>query len=411
VKILADIREQLQKRTGFSAKFVPEEAVRLAIHARLGTLSLGSAEEYWRQLDRSEEEWAKLIEEIVVGETWFFRDEKPFEFLAAEAQKRSAPLQILSAPCSTGEEAYSIAMALLSGGVSPGKFAIEACDISDRALQIARNRTYKLQSFRGGSFFRSGHFEKLANGQFRVCDEVAEKVRFSQQNLLAGGELLSRSYDVIFCRNLIIYLDDGAREKLLEVLKHLLPDNGLLFVGHAEAGVLNTREFQPCALAGAFAFRKAGMSSRPKPTRVVSPLPLEPRSARQTKPFSRTSPDRTATPATEPRGNPMANDDVHFQRASALADEGKLGEAAAICSDCLKLNPLSQPWIHLLAVIRTAQGSLAQAEQLFNQVAYLNPEHAEAMIHLEQLCHARGDETGARRWRQRIMRIQGTAAK
>ena len=112
---------------------------------------------YYHEVLHSGPELNKLIEEVIIPETWFFRDSKPFQSLDTLVKKKyiktiasGKKLRILSAPCSTGEEAYSIAMVMINNGLTSNQFHIDAIDISNRNIEIASIGIYGLNSFRGG---------------------------------------------------------------------------------------------------------------------------------------------------------------------------------------------------------------------------------------------------------------------
>ncbi len=146
---------------------------------------------------------------MVVTETWFFRDPETFaafvrlvreEWLPAHT---TAPLRLLSVPCSSGEEPFSLVMALLDAGVPAERFQIEAVDISARALARAERGVYGRNSFRGKDLaFRDRYFQPSEEG-FVLDPAVRDCVRFCQGNFLSDDFLTGRaSYDFIFCRNL-----------------------------------------------------------------------------------------------------------------------------------------------------------------------------------------------------------------
>src|SRR5262249_28978799 len=144
----------------------------------------------------SKHEIQELIETVVVPETWFFRDAKAFEVLAEFVVHEWLPaspqgsLKILSGPCSTGEEPYSVAMALLDVGMPAHRFTIDAVDISARAVAKAKAGVYGANSFRGQSLeFRERYFEETAIG-YTLKRSVCRSVAFHQSNLLSAEQLI-----------------------------------------------------------------------------------------------------------------------------------------------------------------------------------------------------------------------------
>ncbi len=149
---------------------------------------------------------------MIVPETWFFRYPESFATLAKLATKRLAELnnmralRILSLPCSTGEEPYSIAMALLDAGLKPHQFKVDGMDVSPLSVDKARRALYGKNSFRGQDIaFRDRHFIPENDG-YRLSARVLEQVRLQVGNLLDPTLLANEPpYDFVFCRNLLIY--------------------------------------------------------------------------------------------------------------------------------------------------------------------------------------------------------------
>src|SRR5207249_345639 len=212
---------------------------------RLLACELQETHAYWERVRASEAELQELIEAVVVPETWFFRDREAFAALALTVYEDwlgahpEDDLRLLSLPSSTGEEPYSMAMALLDAGFPANRFRVDAVDISARALARAGHAVYGKNSFRGNELgFRDRHFEATTHG-YRLSDAVRRQVQFQQGNLLAAGFLPGvESYDVIFCRNVLIYFDRAAQDRALTVLVRLLTPKGVLFVAPSETGLL-----------------------------------------------------------------------------------------------------------------------------------------------------------------------------
>ena len=234
------------------------------VQRRRAACGLSDPDAYLRQLTDSEEEWVKLVDAVVVLETWFFRDWEPFVFLrkfvASEWRPahRGETLRVLSVPCSTGEEPYSIAMALLDEGLTANDFCIDAVDVSRDALDRGAAAAYDKHAFRGEHLeFRDRYFEQTAQG-YRLNPEVVRPVDFQCGNILNSRFLTDRrSYDIIFCRNLLIYLDPAGQQRVVRVLDRLLAQDGVLFTGHVETSYLLGPGFVHIPHRRAFAYRKA----------------------------------------------------------------------------------------------------------------------------------------------------------
>ena len=252
----------LKQRIGLDVASVGEAIIERAVRQRSQVSQAQTADEYWQHLQRSHDEQQALIEAVIVPETWFFRYPESFATLARLAVARLAEikqmraLRILSLPCSTGEEPYSIAMALLDAGLAPHQFKVQGIDVSPLSVERARRGVYGKNSFRGGDLaFRERHFVEHADG-FHIADRVREQVRLQVGNLLDPGLLANEpSYDFVFCRNLLIYFDQPTQKQVFDVLKALTHVDGVLFIGPAEGSLLGRHGMRSIGVPQSFAFR------------------------------------------------------------------------------------------------------------------------------------------------------------
>ena len=240
--LLAEFENLLKQAMGLDAASIGSTSIERAVQKRLAQCKLEGLREYWKLVSTSESERQELIEAVVVRETWFFRDREAFTGLVRivqedwPASRAQSPLSLLSLPSSSGEEAYSIVMALLDAGLTAERFRVDGIDISRRALALSERAIYGENSFRGNDLdFRGRYFEATAQG-YRLSDHVRRQVRFQAGNLFATDFMPDvESYDVVFCRNLLIYFDRATQEELVARLtRHLVP-GGYLFVGHSES--------------------------------------------------------------------------------------------------------------------------------------------------------------------------------
>jgi chemotaxis protein methyltransferase WspC len=415
---LATIEKLLKETMGLNSASIGSSAINRAVQQRMRERQIEHEEDYLLRLRASAVELQQLIDQVIIPETWFFRDRHPFVALARYAQAhwrrhdRTGPLRILSAPSSTGEEPYSIAMTLLDAGLKPGDFHIDAIDISEPNLHRARAGLYREHSFRGGEVdFRDRYFLRSEQG-YLLRPEIRDHVRFQHANLLAPGFCVDCAlYDVVFCRNLLIYFDRATQAQALQVLERLLHPKGILFLGHAEAGVMAGRDFSPLEHPRSFAF----VRGRKKPATECSSVDthntaparrrasLAPQSsAPKSRPFATMElpPVVVATP--------IASDHrVVLDTATRLADEGHMAEAATVCATYLQQHGPDVQAFYLLAVVREAVGEPAEAEALLRKALYLEPNHYEALTHLAVLLNQRGDMANAELMRQRAQRSHG----
>ena len=218
---------------------------------RLRQLQLADYHEYCELLrsPAGEDELRFLIDRISTNHTHFFREMKHFDFLRdnvlppwrAQSPARKEMFRLWSAACSSGEEPYSVAMHLAEHLAPPGPntWQIESSDISTRVLEIAERGVYDSEKLAGISQeLLRRHFQKGTRawqGQFRIKEEIRQRIGFHQLNLLEAHYPFARPFDVIFCRNVMIYFDRPTQEALVGYLAERLVPGGYLMVGHSES--------------------------------------------------------------------------------------------------------------------------------------------------------------------------------
>lgn len=229
------------------------------LHGRLAKLKLKSFKQYYDYLtkggDQNGIELKNFLEAITTNETYFFRSSKQFDFLAstviprlverkeAEGDKR---LRFWSSACSTGEEAYSIAIAVIESVPNPKQWTIDifASDINSSVLKIAMSGVYEADCIREvKDTIVSKYFQRdKKDDRYRIKDFLRAMVKFSTHNL---KDIFNHSnLDTIFCRNVMIYFDDASKEKVLNNLSHVLAYNGYLFLGQSESLIGNNNLFE-----------------------------------------------------------------------------------------------------------------------------------------------------------------------
>ena len=271
MKTHSKIAALLKQAMGLDVATVGRTALEHAVRSRIAASGVGDAERYWERLANSDAELQELIEAMVIPETWFFRDTEAFTALVTIVVNewlpghRGQPLRVLSVPCASGEEPYSIAMALLDAGLSPHQFKVDAVDISARSLALARRAVYAKNSFRSAELsFRDRYFRER-QGRYELATTVRERVHFQAGNLLAPGCVVGADpYDFVFCRNVLIYFDGPTQQQVISKLGKLLAAEGILFVGPAEAFLVRGNRFVSTPHPRAFAYRKATTASVPR---------------------------------------------------------------------------------------------------------------------------------------------------
>jgi chemotaxis protein methyltransferase WspC len=396
-----DFDALLREAIGLDAASLGPSAIARAVAQRQAACRLEDVHAYWLRVRSSPTELQELIEAVVVPETWFFRDPAAFDALARMAAQAlvdnpARELRLLSLPCSSGEEPFSMAIALLEAGVPANRFHIDGIDISARALALAAQAVYGSNSFRGGDLgFRDRHFAPLGAGKWQPSDEVRARAAFRQGNLFAADFLAGRgSYDFVFCRNVLIYFDPETQARAVQVLMRLLVPGGALFVGPSETSLLPRERFASAQLPMAFAFRLTAPGTTPPP-------PARKRAAQPPLPV----PGRARRAAAERA--PAAAPPPTVAQVRALADQGRLAEARAAGERLLREQGPGAEVFCLLGTIRGANGDSAAADALYRKALYLEPSHPESLAHLALLLEARGRGEQARVLRARLRRSGG----
>lgn len=443
-----DFSAVLKRKMGLDSGSIGSAAIERAVRHRMQAVDSDDEQEYLARLQASPAEMQQLIEAVIVPETWFFRYPESQAAMATLARERLfAPgaearvLRVLSVPCSSGEEPYSIAMALLDAGVPPARFQIDAVDISERMVEFARRACYGRNSFRGDNLsYRDRHFTETADGH-QLADAVMARVRFLAGNLF-DAHLLPNvlPYDFVFCRNLLIYFDAATQEQAVALLKGFARRDGVLFVGPAETSLMTGRRLPALPLARAFAFHAeaakpaepvaaAWIPPAPRPlagqvpvhasahasarmsTSVPTQMPARMQSQMSTP--SQAAGARAAAPSPSasrpsPAGMPAASAGADIEAAlraiAVLADQGRVQEAMAQCRVHLAQHGASAEALYLLGLLQDAGGDTRQAQAAYRKALYLDPTHREALLHLAALVESEGDAEGARRLQARAAR-------
>jgi chemotaxis protein methyltransferase CheR len=236
--------------------------------ALAGRLRSANAEKLIRQ----------VVEAMTTNESFFFRDDKPFQHFRSQALPRlhagrapTAPLRVWSAASSSGQEAYSLAMIVAECRATLGDRRIEiiGTDLAQEQLTRARDGLYTQFEVQRGLPIQllMRHFRKEENN-WRLSDVIRGMVQYKEWNLLSDLRPLGK-FDVVFCRNVLIYFDQATKAKVLEAIAQQMPEDGLLYLGGAETVLGITSRFAPLptergvyGLAGAAA--TTGVAQRPQ---------------------------------------------------------------------------------------------------------------------------------------------------
>ena len=386
---LEQFERMLKDTMGLDVASIGIATLERAVLERQRACQLRDATAYWERARASETERQALIESVVVSETWFFRDRQAFAALASFIQNEwlrgDQMIRLLSLPCSTGEEPYSMAMALLDAGVPANRFRIDAIDISGRVLRHAQHAVYGKSSFRGADFaFRERHFQPVPGGH-RLSEQVRRQVAFRHGNVFATAPVEAGCYAAIFCRNMLIYFDRDAQDRAVAALSRMLAPTGLLFVGSSESGVLHNHPFTSAKMPMAFAFKKGRASVEPKrPARVAD----APRPAPARRPIVTAQPAASKPAA---RQSSATSSSTPLDAALALANSGHFAEAAKSCEEHMRIHGPVPEVFYLLGLVRDAVGNHSEAAGYYRKALYLNPRHHDALVHLALLLEKQGE--------------------
>lgn len=240
-------REYFYRKTGIQFDESKRYFVDKRLVERIEATDSGCFRNYFMMLrfESSGDEIQTLTNVMTVNETYFFREEYQFKCLVnsilpeiVRHKKDNKPIRIWSVPSSSGEEPYSIAMYLLEywAGIEQWDVEIISSDIDTRILTQARRGSYSARSVQNlpkgllQKYFTSG-----ADG-YGICEELKQAVEFTRVNLMNAADVRGyRDFEVIFCRNLLIYFDDLSRRQAADTFFDALNPGGFLCLGHSES--------------------------------------------------------------------------------------------------------------------------------------------------------------------------------
>jgi chemotaxis protein methyltransferase WspC len=391
-------------------------AAERAIRARMAKLKIDDEARYLASIDAREMQ--ELIDLVVVPESWMFRDPLAFEaavrLLKSRAGQVDRKLRILSIPCAGGEEPYSMAIALQEAGIPATAYSIDAFDLSAAALDRARSGIFTANAFRGGDLaYRERHFEQTGR-LYQLKDSIREPVTFSHANVLTFDIATTQGYyDVIFCRNLLIYFNAANVARAAGNLLASLRDDGVLFAGYSEVPAFCNNGFEALRLPGAFALQKGsaktiapqrpGAARPPMRQAGAAQPPLRLRAAAAARPASRPGVAAALPPTPPPATSAVSVEEL--ARVRAQADGGDLDAAAKVCEAILQRAPDCAEAYYILGLVADHKQRRGAADDYWRRCIYLQPDHYEALCHLALLADAGGDSRSAASLRQRAARV------
>jgi chemotaxis protein methyltransferase CheR len=416
---------------------------------------------YLDRFDGDPQELCAVTSELTIGETYFLRHIEQFRaFSDAVVAERTARgrLRVLSAACSSGEEPYTLAM-LLRESWPAVAFEIHAIDLDPRAIARARAGRYSRWSLRAVAPGFEQRWFRPDGRDLVVVPEIRAAVTFEQANLVDASALANPSrWDVVFCRNVMMYFTEARADALISQLSRALAPAGYLFLGHAETLRGRTDEFALCHTHGAFYYQRLPASTvdvgtaRPVATMdgdgdrepvlelgwhediraatervhamvdvaldntasrasdraaalLVSPPPVVREEAVETVPDLREIRElleqerfgKALERLDHLRAICAVHHDVAILRALVLTHSGRFAEARATCAELLALDDTSAGANYLLALCCDSTGDTAGAAHRAQLAADLDPSFAMPRVHLGLLARRGGDRAIASR--------------
>ena len=237
----AQVQRLIYQRAGIHLHDGKHAMVYSRLSRRLRETGHRSFQEYLGWLGKHDgEEWQEFVNALTTNLTSFFREQHHFEILASHLKMRSSGSgwRIWCSAASTGEEPYSIVMAATEALGASGAFKLWASDIDSKVLASAEQGIYKLESLKGVSAERQQRFfmrGKDSNaGLVRVKPDLRHAIEFLSVNLVRDDWPFREPFDLVFCRNVMIYFDAQTQRGVLERIHRVMKPGGMLFVGHAE---------------------------------------------------------------------------------------------------------------------------------------------------------------------------------
>jgi chemotaxis protein methyltransferase CheR len=366
----------------------------------------------------TERQTGRLASYLTVGETYFFREKKSFDFLEqiylpGLIRKRYGAgmhLRIWCAGCATGEEAYSLAIVLLQSlpEIHLWNIKILATDINPDFLEKAKRGIYTKWSFRNTSpEFQNRYFTQIGNKEYQILPEIRNLVQFSSLNL-AGDSYPSKvngtdSFDIIFCRNVMIYFSVEYARIITGRFYQSLVNGGVLMVSPVEMSPMISSEFSKIDYAGFTIYQKGNhkleKSMEPFPdftANISLPSVQTPENIPEAgvkiedqKEFVRLRSLLSIDKPTEPFALTGGSDIL--AKAKASADEGKLKQAEELCRQGLSIDKLNPAFYYLLATLMQEEGRDAEAIPMLRMALYLDPDFVLADFLYGILCLKAGD--------------------
>jgi chemotaxis protein methyltransferase CheR len=414
------LKALLIRRTGHFYYEDKDDLLWERVGRRLRALGLPGIGAYLDRLQdpaRGEAEWAALEAEITIGETFFFRYAEQFaalrdtilpDILARNAATRR--LRIWSAGCANGSEPYSLAILLrqmLGDAVADWRITLLGTDLNDVALESARGAIFSPWALRSmPAEDKARDFLPMPGGRgWQLKPQHRSMVRFQRQNLLdllsPEAALEMTEFDLVLCRNVLIYFHPEVVLQLVRALAARLVPGGWLLLGHAEPSPAYAEFLDPVSLPGTAAWRR-GTEGLPKPPPAASPWPAAPPPAATAwaplmPPAALAVPPSLPPAPTHATASRPESAEQALHRARARADLGDLEGAGQACRQGLEDEPTNAALHFYDALVARARGAAPQAEQAFRRAIALRDDFAMAHYQLGLLLLEQGHASPGRK--------------
>jgi chemotaxis protein methyltransferase CheR len=363
-----------------------------------------------------------LAAHLTITETYFWREPEVFTALTDHIlpeivnleKKGEKSINIWSSGCSSGEEPYSLAIALhrTIPDIKDWNISILATDINQKALNKAIAGIYGPWSFRNSpDWLIKGYFRVLADKKYEIRPEIKRMVTFGKMNLVrdkipypVNG---AKPKDIIFCRNVLMYLSEKWVNKISNNLYNCLSDNGWFVVSSAELSSQVFHQFTPVNFKGAIIYRKTNKESLVSPenndlaTLELQSHDIQPLNSSTSEPFNPStfqySQSVTETPE---KSHSTKKFTIHL-----LADQGYLTEALTLCNEAISSEKLVPDYYFLRASILQEMDKNNEAIQSLKQAIYLDPDYIMGYFALGNLLNKKGSEKNAKRYFNNVINL------
>ena len=398
--------DHLRARLGLAIPFGRTAALEAAIQRAMRICGVTDPVEFLPILQTDNSVFDTIVAEVTVGETYFFRDPNLFELVRKlilpeilRCRPAGAPIHIWSAGCATGEEAYTLAI-LMEEERLEARARILATDVSRQALRTARAGVFSRWSLRTDTGRLAERYFIPEGDRLRLADRFRTRVSFKFLNLateFATAGSAPSPFDLILCRNVLIYLDPETIRQVARRLFDSLANGGWLLTGPSDPPLWNHAPFKTIITSSGVLYRREGRAtSLPSGCKTPHSRPSPALRLPDAAPKAQAPP--RAAPAVPPRRTQrVMKGGAELREIRDLADRGELAAAESALLALLARDALSVEARHLLAVLHLAAGRTADAIGSLRRLIYLDPNVPAAHLMLGALLERQGDLAGARR--------------